>query len=176
MASEEIALPLGTRKLQVESMVNRRFAFSGSRPPLLHLSSFLQPTCRGEGLGGLFPPSFPDGHPGSSGPWPPNLAEMASIGLPVPPGFTISAEMCGRGPPDGPGIPLQSSLRMGSLLQSQDLHCFGLSSVTPVDPPWTPPPNQDCGPPWTTKYIVLEDVPYWRGGLGATLFGGEGRA
>src|SRR5881398_1993081 len=25
-----------------------------------------------------------------------NLAEMASIGLPVPPGFTISTEMCAR--------------------------------------------------------------------------------
>ena len=25
-----------------------------------------------------------------------NLAEMASIGLPVPPGFTISTEMCTR--------------------------------------------------------------------------------
>ena len=25
-----------------------------------------------------------------------NLAEMASIGLPVPPGFTLSTEMCSR--------------------------------------------------------------------------------
>ncbi|MEA3045013.1 MAG: pyruvate, orthophosphate dikinase [Sphingomonadales bacterium] len=34
-----------------------------------------------------------------------NLAEMASIGLPVPPGFTISTEMCGRYYAEGERIP-----------------------------------------------------------------------
>src|SRR5690606_33213515 len=34
-----------------------------------------------------------------------NLAEMASIGLPVPPGFTISTEMCARYYAEGERIP-----------------------------------------------------------------------
>ena len=34
-----------------------------------------------------------------------NLAEMASIGLPVPPGFTISTEMCARYYAEGEAIP-----------------------------------------------------------------------
>src|SRR6476646_3028136 len=34
-----------------------------------------------------------------------NLAEMASIGLPVPPGFTISTEMCTRYYEEGEAIP-----------------------------------------------------------------------
>src|SRR6185436_8615986 len=34
-----------------------------------------------------------------------NLAEMASIGLPVPPGFTISTEMCARYYADGEEFP-----------------------------------------------------------------------
>ena len=34
-----------------------------------------------------------------------NLAEMASIGLPVPPGFTISTEMCTRYYEDGQKFP-----------------------------------------------------------------------
>jgi len=34
-----------------------------------------------------------------------NLAEMASIGLPVPPGFTISTEMCARYYADGESFP-----------------------------------------------------------------------
>ncbi len=34
-----------------------------------------------------------------------NLAEMASIGLPVPPGFTISTEMCGRYYKEGESFP-----------------------------------------------------------------------
>jgi pyruvate,orthophosphate dikinase len=34
-----------------------------------------------------------------------NLAEMASIGLPVPPGFTISTEMCARYYAEGQGFP-----------------------------------------------------------------------
>src|SRR4028118_1662164 len=38
-----------------------------------------------------------------------NLAEMASIGLPVPPGFTISTEMCARFYEEGEAFP--ASLR-----------------------------------------------------------------
>src|SRR3954471_24655099 len=38
-----------------------------------------------------------------------NLAEMASIGLPVPPGFTISTEMCTRYYAEGESFP--NSLR-----------------------------------------------------------------
>jgi len=34
-----------------------------------------------------------------------NLAEMASIGLPVPPGFTVSTEMCARYYEEGQGFP-----------------------------------------------------------------------
>jgi pyruvate,orthophosphate dikinase len=34
-----------------------------------------------------------------------NLAEMASIGLPVPPGFTISTEMCTRYYEEGERFP-----------------------------------------------------------------------
>ena len=34
-----------------------------------------------------------------------NLAEMASIGLPVPPGFTISTEMCARYYEEGESFP-----------------------------------------------------------------------
>src|SRR3954453_12262163 len=34
-----------------------------------------------------------------------NLAEMASIGLPVPPGFTISTEMCARYYAEGEAFP-----------------------------------------------------------------------
>src|SRR3954449_11015355 len=34
-----------------------------------------------------------------------NLAEMASIGLPVPPGFTISTEMCARYYAEGESFP-----------------------------------------------------------------------
>src|SRR4028119_1487657 len=34
-----------------------------------------------------------------------NLAEMASIGLPVPPGFTISTEMCTRYYEEGESFP-----------------------------------------------------------------------
>ncbi|MBV8688284.1 MAG: pyruvate, phosphate dikinase, partial [Alphaproteobacteria bacterium] len=34
-----------------------------------------------------------------------NLAEMASIGLPVPPGFTLSTEMCARYYAEGEGFP-----------------------------------------------------------------------
>src|SRR5687768_17992766 len=34
-----------------------------------------------------------------------NLAEMASIGLPVPPGFTISTEMCTRFYEEGQAFP-----------------------------------------------------------------------
>src|SRR5947208_5357240 len=34
-----------------------------------------------------------------------NLAEMASIGLPVPPGFTISTEMCARYYDEGQRFP-----------------------------------------------------------------------
>src|SRR6188472_4509033 len=34
-----------------------------------------------------------------------NLAEMASIGLPVPPGFTISTEMCQRYYDEGQAFP-----------------------------------------------------------------------
>src|SRR5947208_16966381 len=34
-----------------------------------------------------------------------NLAEMASIGLPVPPGFTISTEMCTRYYTEGQAFP-----------------------------------------------------------------------
>ncbi len=34
-----------------------------------------------------------------------NLAEMASIGLPVPPGFTISTEMCARYYDEGERFP-----------------------------------------------------------------------
>src|SRR5947199_7878821 len=34
-----------------------------------------------------------------------NLAEMASIGLPVPPGFTISTEMCARYDAEGEAFP-----------------------------------------------------------------------
>src|SRR4051794_30143903 len=34
-----------------------------------------------------------------------NLAEMASIGLPVPPGFTISTAMCARYYSDGQAFP-----------------------------------------------------------------------
>src|SRR5215213_1333022 len=34
-----------------------------------------------------------------------NLAEMASIGLPVPPGFTISTEMCTRFYDEGETFP-----------------------------------------------------------------------
>ena len=34
-----------------------------------------------------------------------NLAEMASIGLPVPPGFTISTEMCTRYYEEGETFP-----------------------------------------------------------------------
>ena len=34
-----------------------------------------------------------------------NLAEMASIGLPVPPGFTISTEMCARYYQEGESFP-----------------------------------------------------------------------
>src|SRR5690349_3602662 len=34
-----------------------------------------------------------------------NLAEMASIGLPVPPGFTISTEMCSRYYAEGQAFP-----------------------------------------------------------------------
>src|SRR3546814_7523115 len=34
-----------------------------------------------------------------------NLAEMASIGLPVPPGFTLSTEMCARYYAEGESFP-----------------------------------------------------------------------
>ena len=36
-----------------------------------------------------------------------NLAEMASIGLPVPPGFTITTEMCTRYYDEGERFPAE---------------------------------------------------------------------
>ena len=40
-----------------------------------------------------------------------NLAEMASIGLPVPPGFTISTEICARYYAEGRGLPRRAARR-----------------------------------------------------------------
>ena len=48
-----------------------------------------------------------------------NLAEMANIGLPVPPGFTITTEVCaayynnGRKLPDGLGQEVETARRRG---------------------------------------------------------------
>ncbi|GEQ97924.1 hypothetical protein JCM17844_15610 [Iodidimonas gelatinilytica] len=44
-----------------------------------------------------------------------NLAEMSSIGLPVPPGFTITTEMCGWYYDHGGRIPIRLTNRFQRL-------------------------------------------------------------
>ena len=54
-----------------------------------------------------------------------NLAEMAAIGLPVPPGFTISTEMCARYYAEGETFPDELREQGGGTRRSEGKggHC-----------------------------------------------------
>ncbi|MFT3977644.1 MAG: pyruvate, phosphate dikinase [Sphingomonas bacterium] len=66
-----------------------------------------------------------------------NLAEMASIGLPVPPGFTISTEMCTRYYDDGEQFPesLRAEVAQGiAHIEAVTGKTFGDASATGAGP------------------------------------------